>query len=148
MYQTGSNAYRQSIGNILEDKHVILLKLYDGALKFMALARRGITEKSPKIRGENISKALAIIEELNCALDMEKGGELAVHLDSLYKFTIGCLTTASLKNDPQALDQAKSILTTLKDGFEAAVRNQKSALPEPPRAEVRMRMGDGVRFAV
>ena len=152
MYQTGCNAYRQSVGNILEEKHVILLKLYDGALKFIAQARLGITQKSPKTRGESISKALAIIEELNCALDMERGGELAVHLDGLYKFVIDSLTSASLKNDLGALDAAKNVLETLKDGFEAAVRNQKGSqkriLVEPPQVEAGTRMAEGVRFAV
>jgi len=127
MYNTGCNAYKQSAGNTLEDRPVILLKLYDGILKFLAQARRGILENSPKIRGENISKIMAIITELECALDHEKGGEIASNLSSLYQHIMNHLTTASIKNDVDALDQVKEIVFTLKDAFEKAFQEQKKA---------------------
>jgi flagellar protein FliS len=125
MYQTGCNAYRQSAGNTLEDKPVVLLKLYDGMLKFLAQARRGILENSPKIRGENISKIMAIVTELECALDHEKGGEIAGNLSRLYQFILNRLTVATFKNDVDALDEVKEVLLTLKDAFETAYKEQK-----------------------
>jgi len=127
MYQTGCNAYRQSAGNTLEDRRVVLLKLYDGILKFLAQARRGIIEGSPKIRGENISKIMAIITELECALDHEKGGEIAGNLSSLYQYIMNRLMMASAKNDVEALNQVKKIVSTLKDAFEKALQEQKGA---------------------
>jgi flagellar secretion chaperone FliS len=141
MYQIGCNTYRQSAGNMLEDKNVILLKLYEGAIKFLSIARRGIEANSPKIRGENISKAMAIITELDCALDMEKGGAIAVQLRSLYQFALDRLLSATMKNDMEALGQAKDVLTTLKEGFEGAVRATSAV---PPRMETAPR---SARFA-
>jgi flagellar protein FliS len=125
MYQTGCNAYRQSASNTLEDRRVVLLKLYDGILKFLAQARRGILENSPKIRGENISKIMAIVTELECALDHEKGGEIAANLGSLYQHIMNRLTTASIKNDVEELDHVKEIVSMLKDAFEKAYQEQK-----------------------
>ena len=112
MYQPGCNAYRQSAGNLVEDNKVILLKLYDGTLRFLSVARRGIIEQSPSVRGENISKAMAIVNELDCALDMKKGGDLSSQLASLYRFVMDKLTLANSKNDVAALDKAEDILKT------------------------------------
>lgn len=127
MYRTGCNAYRQSAGNAVEDNRVVLIRLYDGAIRFIANAKRGISMHSAKIRGENISKAMAIVTELNCALDMDKGGSLSEQLRNLYRFVMMELTVGNLKNDPQALEQAETILLTLKEGFETAINQQKSA---------------------
>lgn len=126
MYQTGCKAYRQSAGNSLEDRRVVLLKLYNGILKFLAQARRGVIEGSPKIRGENISRIIAILTELECALDHEKGGEIATNLGNLYQYITNRLMTASAENDVESLDHVKEIVSTLKDGFEKAFQEQKN----------------------
>ncbi|MDX9785872.1 MAG: flagellar export chaperone FliS [Desulfobacterales bacterium] len=128
MYQTGCNAYRQSAGNTIEDNRVVLLKLYNGTLKFIANAKRGLIENSPKIRGENISKVMAIITELDCALDMDKGGALSLQLRGLYRYVMAQLTSGNIHNDLKSLDRAETILLTLKEGFEAALQQQKNTI--------------------
>lgn len=127
MYQTGSTAYKQSAANTVTDKREILLKLYAGAISFINCAKRGIMEKSPRIRGENISKTLDIINELECALDHEKGGEISSRLSSLYQYITDRLGFASRHNDIETLEQVKQIISILKDGFEQALKEQKSA---------------------
>lgn len=148
MYQNGCNAYRQSAANTVEDKPVVVIKLYDGALKFLANAKRGIAEKSPKIRGINISKTMAIVDELNCALDMDRGGKLASQLDSLYQFVMEQLSTANMKNDLHALDQAERILETLKEGFEGAYDQMKRAGSTQKVMEANRPAQEGVRCAL
>ena len=49
MYHSGCNAYRQSAGNIVEDNRVVLVKLYDGALRFLSVAKRGVAEKKAHV---------------------------------------------------------------------------------------------------
>jgi flagellar protein FliS len=147
MYQPGCKAYQQSAGNMVEDNKVILLKLYDGTLRFLSMARRGIIERKPSIRGENISKAMAIINELDCALDMKKGGDLSNQLASLYRFVMDKLTLANSKNDLTALEKAENILQTLKEGFEGAARSQKNGSSEPLMTENGTTRQEGVRFA-
>jgi flagellar protein FliS len=147
MYQTGCTAYRQSAGNIVEDNKLILLKLYDGTLRFLSVARRGIIEQRPSVRGENISKAMAIINELDCALDMGKGGDLSNQLASLYRFVMDKLSHANSRNDLSALDQAENILKTLKEGFEGAVMSYKnSAAALAPENEEKQQEGVRVAF--
>jgi len=147
MYQSGCNVYRQSAGNIVEDNQVVLLKLYDGALRFLSLAKRGIMERKPNIRGENISKVMAIITELDCALDMKNGGNISTQLASLYHFAMKRLSAANVKNDLTALAQVETILTTLKEGFEAAVQKQKLEARAAMTSSSAVRPREGVRVA-
>jgi len=101
--------------------------LYEGALIAVRIARRGIEEKNPKLRGEKISKVLAILTEFDCALDMEKGGALAENLSVLYHYMMDRLTVANVKNDTEALDEVERLLGELYKGFKGAARIQ--ALP-------------------
>jgi flagellar secretion chaperone FliS len=127
MTPAGYAGYRNVIVNTIENKEEILLMLYEGALISVRMARRGIEEKNPKLRGEKISKVLAILTELDCALDMEKGGELAENLSVLYRYIMDLLTVANVKDDPEALVAVESILGELYEGFRGAA--QREALP-------------------
>jgi flagellar protein FliS len=131
MYQKGCSAYRQSAANTVENKQVILLKLYEGALVFNSIAKRGIRNNSPRIRGENISKIMAIINELECALDHERGGEISTRLSSLYKYIMDRLLYASNHNDIEALEQVEKVMLVLKDGFEEAMKSQQKPAVMP-----------------
>jgi len=150
MYQPGINTYRESVGNIVEDKETVLIKLFGGALGFLGVAKRGIVENRPNIRGENISRAMAIVNELDCALDMERGGELARQLASLYRFARDRMTVANFQNDLTALCQVENILTTLKEGFEEAARPRREAPwdARSPEEEAVPSSRKGVRFAI
>jgi flagellar secretion chaperone FliS len=125
MYPNAFNAYQHSAANTVEDNSQMLLKLYGGAIQFVKMAKKGIEETRPNIRGENISKVLAIISELQCALDPEKGGQIAVHLDSLYQYAIHKLSVANCRNNTAALEEVEQILLTLKEGFESAAWQQQ-----------------------
>ncbi len=126
MVQTGHNAYRQNVGNTIISKEQLLLKLYTGSLNFLKLARRGMEEDNPRVKGENITKVLNIITELDCALDMDKGGEMAENLSNLYRHILFSLVNANIKNDIETLDNVSNIILEIKSGFEE-VLNQTEA---------------------
>ena len=117
MIATGYAGYRKAMANRTESKEEILLMLFEGALISLRIARRGIKEKNPKLKGENISKVLAILTELDCALDRENGGDLAEKMSALYGYMINRLTTANIKNDPKALEEVERLLGKLYEGF-------------------------------
>jgi flagellar protein FliS len=126
MNNSGYNAYRHSAGNAVLSKDQILIRLYQGMIKFVSLAKRGIEMKSPKVRGENISKTMAILTELECALDKDAGGELSETLSDLYRYMIGRLTVANIENDISAINEVETIIIDLSDGFSgAAMANRK-----------------------
>lgn len=133
MYPNAFNAYHHSAANTVEDNSQMLLKLYGGAIQFVKMAKKGIEENRPNIRGENISKVMAIITELQCALDLEKGGQIAEHLEGLYRYTMNQLSFANCRNHTAALDEVEQILLTLKEGFESAAwQQQHTKAPQTP----------------
>ena len=81
----------------------LIIMMYEGALKFTTLALEGIDTKDLVKKGIYINKTHDIINELSCALDMEKCGEVAQYLESLYQFILHQLTLANVKSDPKAL---------------------------------------------
>ena len=120
MIATGYAGYRNVVAHTTESKEEILLMLYEGALISLKIARRGIREKNPKLKGEKISKVLAMLTELDCALDRENGGKLAENLGVLYHYLMERLTTANIKNDPEPLEEAERLLDELYEGFKGA----------------------------
>jgi flagellar protein FliS len=122
MTATGYDVYKRAAINTVHGKEKILLMLYEGAVRFLRLAGMGIEEKSAKIRGENISKVIGILTELDCALDRKAGGELVENLSDLYQYMVDRLVHANVKNDPAALDEVERLLTEIKDGFEGAAQ--------------------------
>ncbi len=58
----------------------MIIMLYDGAIEFLNKAVTGINMKQLQIKLRYISKALAIVQELNNSLNMDAGGEVAVDL--------------------------------------------------------------------
>ncbi|MEA3221858.1 MAG: flagellar export chaperone FliS, partial [Thermodesulfobacteriota bacterium] len=60
-------------------------------------------------------------------LDREKGGELAENLSVLYRYLMGRLGAANIKNDPEALEEVERLLRELYEGFKGAA--QREALP-------------------
>jgi len=150
MVQTGHQAYRQNAGNAVISKEQLLLKLYEGSLNFLRLARRGMDEKNPRIKGENISKIIAIMTELDCALDMDAGGEISENLSTLYQHIIFRLVESNVKNDLKGLDEVEHILSEIKEGFMQAVKLTREIketpvpVPLPPMNEHK----EGMRIAI
>jgi flagellar protein FliS len=105
----------------------LVVMLYDGALRFTSDARDAMMRRDIRARQQHLSRAMAIVSELQSTLDMETGGEVAEHLDKLYGFVRDRLIDASLKQDLQPLDEARRVLTTLREGWLAISRASASA---------------------
>jgi flagellar secretion chaperone FliS len=122
MTYAGYSAYNR-IASTIDSKEMILVKLLDGTVRFIRAARAGLEAGSPKTKGENISKAIAIITELDCALDREMGGALVENLSSLYPYILDRLTRANITNDSHILGEVEELLSTIKEGFAEAFKN-------------------------
>ena len=127
----GPACYNNVRANTTESKEDILLILYESLINSVRMARKGAQENDPKLKGEKISNALAILTELDCALDMENGGEVAENMTGMYRYLINLLTKANIKNDPEPLEEAEKLLSELYDGFKIAAQGGV----EPPEVE-------------
>lgn len=84
--------------------HQLVAMLFEGLLQSIRLARGALARGDLVVKGQQISKAVRIIDEaLKPALNIEKGGDLALNLQGLYGYCVLRLTHANLHNDDQAL---------------------------------------------
>ena len=98
--------------------HLIVM-LYDGASKFLSQALTAMEAGDVAEKGRLIGRAIEIINELDAALDMETGGEIAANLRSLYGFMRRHLLGAHAKDDPQMVRDVVSLLGDLNDAWRA-----------------------------
>ena len=100
------------------DPHRLIQMLMEGALQRIAQARGALQHGNVPLKGEQISKATAIIGGLRDALNVNEGGELAANLDRLYAFMQQRLSEANLKNDAAMLDEVSELLREIKAGWD------------------------------
>lgn len=116
------NQYRQA-GPMAEaavaDPHRLIQMLFETALERIAVARGAMVNGNPKIKGEQLGKAISIIDALRDMLDHEKGGELAGNLSSLYEYMSRRLLQGTARNDPEALTEVSRLLREIKSGWDA-----------------------------
>ncbi len=146
MVQQGHNAYKQNVGKTVISKEQLLLKLYSGSLNFLALAKRGMEENNHRVKGENITKVLNIISELDCALDMKIGGEMAENLSTLYRHILFTLVHANLKNDMEAITSVEHLVQEIKSGFEEVLKQGSKNVCSSP--EINEEQKGGMQIAI
>lgn len=110
----------------------VIVKLYEGALRFLRQAKRCHSEGDVAGRATAVGKTLAIVNELQQSLDLEKGGEIARNLDALYFYVTDRLLEANLRSTEQALEDSMGVLETLHEAW--AEISRRPAEPEPSTA--------------
>lgn len=129
MYGGHANAYNAYKSNSVNfaSKEQLLLMLVDGAVKFSKIARQAIVDKDIKKAHENIVKTQDIFYELMVTLDVNKGGEWAKNLVSVYQFIIDRLVQANLKKDVQIMNEVIPLIEEVKDMWGQAYKVSKGA---------------------
>lgn len=136
MYQTGIhqalNQYRNgALAEVNEaNPHRLIQMLFEGALERIVTAKVAMQQGNVAGKGELISKAIGIIDGLRAHLDLEKGGEVAENLESLYEYMTLRLTEANLHNDVARLDEVSKLLREVKAGWDA-IPAQQAVEAEP-----------------
>ena len=102
--------------------------LYDGAIRFLGLAREGFASDDPLERNltvhNNIIKAQDILNELAVTLDMELGGKLAETLRDLYLYMGNRLQESNIDKDPAGVDEVTERLSGIRDAWCEMLANQ------------------------
>ncbi len=117
----------------------ILIMLYEGAIRFLLVAKKADEEKNLEKYSKNIIKAQHIIQEFMNSLDLEIGGEMAVNLYRLYDYLHYRLVQGNIKRDVAMLDEVIDHLRKLKGTWEEAIiiaKRQREALPDEPETTV------------
>ena len=121
----GYAAYQNTNKQPASQGHLVVL-LYEAAVKNLKNAESLIDEEN-KIKPSNmekfgkfLQKAQAIITELQVSLDMEKGGEIAKNLMSLYIYFNQELISVNINHDKTKLEYIEQQMSELLKAWKEA----------------------------
>lgn len=99
----------------------LILMLYDGAIRALEQALGGFGSDDPATANaaihNGVQKAVEIVRELNCSLNMEQGGECAATLRRLYDYFERRLFESNLRKDRTGIEEVLRHLQTLRDAW-------------------------------
>ena len=100
------------------DPHQLVAMLFEGLIQSVGRARASMARGDLAGKGEQIIKAVRILDEgLKPALNLEQGGEIAINLSDLYAYCVMRLTQANLRNDDAALGDVLRVIEPLAQGW-------------------------------
>ena len=115
-YAAAPNAYRQNSVLTASPAQLVVM-LYDGANRFLIQTATAMREGRPGIAGERLRRAEAIIDELLLTLNMEAGGDVAVHLQALYAFFLEHLGQARREQDADKVENVGQMMRELRSSW-------------------------------
>ena len=124
-YTQAYNAYKETNVKTASQGRLVVL-LYEEAVRQLTLASSLFSEDSNlpvqniERFGKSILKSQEIITELQVSLDMEKGGEIAKNLMSLYIFFNRQLTDANIKKDKAIVESILKMMSELCESWRQA----------------------------
>ncbi len=99
----------------------LVLMLMDGAIGFLDKAEHGFGIDDPAEANQainnNIQRTQDILHELNMALDMKKGGELANTLRALYVYMDRRLMESNVRKQSDGVKESRKHLCTLREAW-------------------------------
>ena len=115
----------------------LVLMLYDGALRSLALARAALERPEQDVAriqviNQQLLKAQAIISELQSGLNFEQGGEVASTLNSVYDYYNRRLFEANLRKQVAPVVEVERLLGELRAGWAEMLAKQNGSQPAEP----------------
>lgn len=113
----------------------LVLMLYDGVLKALAIAREGFAASPDdprriQIINEQLLKAQAILNELQSGLNMEAGGEFARTMHRLYDYHNRRLLEANLRKQLEPVVEVEKLVRELRDAWAQMLSQQDTTAVE------------------
>jgi len=131
-HQSAMNAYRTTGASAqvaAASPHRLVQLMLESVIDRLAAARGHIERGRVAEKGEALSRAMAVIDELNASLDMEKGGALAGNLRRLYEYSIRRLTEANIRSDAAMIGEVQALLRDVKAGWDAIPESTRGVRP-------------------
>ncbi len=98
----------------------LTLMLYNGCLKFIGLAKKGIQDNDIELKNVNIQKAQNIVSELMVTLNMDM--DVSKNMMSLYDFINRRLVDGNIKNDLGAMEEAEGLIVEFRDTWKELIQ--------------------------
>lgn len=111
-----ANQYRQT--QVMTSSRVqIVVLLYDAAIQSIELARQAMETSNIADKGRFLGRAISIVGELDCALDYERGGDIARLLHQIYEYALAELVEANVRNDRRRLEGVLRCFNVLREAW-------------------------------
>lgn len=98
-------------------EHVALL--LGGLITALVSAKLAISRSDVASKGEQVSRALDIVDNLRASLDFERGGQLAERLWSIYEYAEVRMLEANIASDSEKLDEVINLFSEIQAGWSA-----------------------------
>ena len=102
----------------------LTLMLYNGCLKFIEEGTQTLKEKNYEAANNSLQKAQRIISEFRLTLNMDY--EISHQLLPLYNYVYDRLVEGNIRSDTSKLDEAKGIITELRDAWVEAMKKARA----------------------
>ena len=125
---TSHASYRESAILTASPEQLVIM-LYDGVHRFLLQATAALRNGRFEEAGERLGRATAIIDELQCTLDMS-AGIVAERLSGIYVFCRNYLAEGLCERDPEKFERVDGLLRELREAFAdaaAAAASQPAA---------------------
>jgi flagellar protein FliS len=122
----GAQAYYQTHVQSRSPLELVVM-LYDGAIRFLEQAGDAMTARDLSTKAQAMSKAMAIIAELQSTLNLQEGGAVAVQLDALYTHITARLVDANVQRTREPIDEVIALLRLLRDAWSQIATGSASA---------------------
>lgn len=96
----------------------LLVRLYQGAERFLLTAQLAIQNKQHQQAHDHCQKAKAIFIELMATLNLAEGGEFAKRLQALYAFFLTRISEANLLKKPELIAEILPIVASLREAWQ------------------------------
>ncbi|WP_407398167.1 flagellar export chaperone FliS [Treponema sp.] len=133
----GYNTYRE-IGVKTASQGKLVVMLYEGAVNNLEKAM-ALIDPTGKIQANNIEsygnylqKVMDIITELQISLDMDRGGEIAKNLMSLYVYFNKTILEATMDHKREKLDFVHNMLSQLHESWITASNSTANSSTQIP----------------
>lgn len=120
-YRNNANKYAaMHTETVIDDAspHKLIQMLMNGFLMRVNAAKGSIDRGDFQEKSIQISKASAIVGGLIDGIDIEKGGDIALNLMSLYEYINVRLFQASAQNSTDILDEVQVLMREIKQAWD------------------------------
>ncbi len=117
MITSPAQAYRQYAANGASPPELIGM-LYEAAILSLHRAVHAVEVNDIPRRTANLNHVLAVIGELQSALSLERGGEVAQSLDRFYAFARTRIFEASVQNSQEILQRLATQFLSLREAWQ------------------------------
>lgn len=126
-------AYRQTAINSATPLGLVLM-LYDAAVTSLDRAIQAVQAGQIEARTKAINRILGVVGELESALKVDQGGEVAKILQDFYAYARIQAITAAAENSDVKLQQLRGHFSTLREAWQQVEQTPAAGAPAPPKA--------------